>query len=73
MSDKYYPQLSNIASLDSLPEQLSFIEGGLQQILSNLHYRNYQVSQSSLPFKVASLGVEFTLIIPFTSKAFSDK
>jgi len=47
MSDKFYPQLSNIVSLDSLPEQLSFIEGGLQQILSNLHYRNYQVSQSS--------------------------
>ncbi|MFW5700833.1 MAG: hypothetical protein ACOCWM_04005 [Cyclobacteriaceae bacterium] len=47
MSNKFYPKLSRIVSLSSFPAELDFIQGGLQQVLDNLRYRNYQVSYSS--------------------------
>jgi len=47
MSDKFYPRLSNIIHLNGLPEQLNFIEGGLQQFANGLFYRNYQVNRSA--------------------------
>ena len=46
MADKFYPRLSSIIPLDSLPQELNFIEDGIQQIFDGLGYRNYRVSQS---------------------------
>ena len=48
MSDKFYPQLSNIVSLDSLPEQISFIEGGLQWELRDSNPRPSRCKRDAL-------------------------
>jgi len=43
---KYYPALSDIMKADDLPDFLSFIKEGLQNIFDKIYYKDYQVSKS---------------------------
>ncbi|MBS1914162.1 MAG: hypothetical protein JST22_19395 [Bacteroidetes bacterium] len=46
-TSEFYPPLSDIISVDALPEQLSFVKGGLASILDGIFYRNFQFSKSA--------------------------
>ncbi|AXG73533.1 hypothetical protein DVK85_04515 [Flavobacterium arcticum] len=43
---RYYPKLSEIVTVDDLPESLSFIQEGLNAIFDKIHYKNLQYSKS---------------------------
>ena len=38
---KYYPALSQLISVDDLPDFLSFIKDGVQNILEDIYYKNH--------------------------------
>lgn len=42
---RYYPRLSEVISVDDLPEFLSFVENGLNDIFNKIHYKNLQYSK----------------------------
>ncbi|PIF60074.1 hypothetical protein [Flavobacterium sp. 2] len=42
---RYYPKLSEIITVDDLPEFLSFVEDGLNSIFDKIHYKNLQYSK----------------------------
>ncbi|KRB56730.1 hypothetical protein [Flavobacterium sp. Root186] len=42
---RYYPRLSEVISVDDLPEFLSFVENGLNAIFDKIHYKNLQYSK----------------------------
>lgn len=42
---RYYPRLSEIITVDDLPEFLSFVEDGLNSIFDKIHYKNLQYSK----------------------------
>ncbi|WP_166922442.1 hypothetical protein [Flavobacterium poyangense] len=42
---RYYPRLSEIVTVDDLPEFLSFVENGLNSIFDKIHYKNLQYSK----------------------------
>lgn len=42
---RYYPRLSEVVSVDDLPEFLSFVENGINAIFDNIHYKNLQYSK----------------------------
>lgn len=42
---RYYPRLSEVITVDDLPEFLSFVENGLNSIFDNIHYKNLQYSK----------------------------
>ncbi len=42
----YYPALSDLITVDDLPEILSFIKGDLQQLFGNIYYKNIQSSRN---------------------------
>jgi hypothetical protein len=42
---RYYPRLSEIITVDDLPDFLSFVEDGLNSIFNNIHYKNLQYSK----------------------------
>lgn len=42
---RYYPRLSEIITVDDLPEFLSFVENGLNSIFDKIHYKNLQYSK----------------------------
>lgn len=42
---RYYPRLSEIVTVDDLPEFLSFVEDGLNSIFDKIHYKNLQYSK----------------------------
>lgn len=44
----YYPRLSNLITLDSLPSSLDFVKTLAQSIFSRIYYKNYQGSISPL-------------------------
>ncbi|MFC0514548.1 hypothetical protein ACFFGT_10060 [Mucilaginibacter angelicae] len=43
---RYYPKLSELITIDDLPEFLSFVEDGLDGLLDHIHYKNFQFSRS---------------------------
>ncbi len=43
---KYYPAISDLINADDLPEILSFLKDGVDQIFDNVYYKNYQSSKS---------------------------
>jgi len=47
MATKYYPHLSSIIRIEQLPEQLNFLQSGLNSIFDNLGFRNFRISRSS--------------------------
>ena len=42
----YYPSVKQLIQVEDLPEILSFLEGGIESLLSNLYFDNYQSSKS---------------------------
>lgn len=46
--NKYYPRLSNLVTLDSLPSSLDFVKNLADGIFSKIYYKNYQGSISPL-------------------------
>ncbi|WDF81189.1 hypothetical protein PQ469_14350 [Mucilaginibacter sp. KACC 22773] len=46
VNNRYYPRLSEIMSVDDLPEFLHFAESGLDGLLDSIHYKNLQYSKS---------------------------
>lgn len=46
IASSYYPKLTSVLNLESLPDQLSFIEGGLESILDDIFVRDYQIVKS---------------------------
>lgn len=46
IAKRYYPKLSEIVTLESLPEFLSFVQDGLNEIFDKIHYKNLQYSKS---------------------------
>lgn len=42
---RYYPRLSEVITVDDLPEFLSFVESGLNSIFEKIHYKNLQYSK----------------------------
>ncbi|MDQ3016426.1 MAG: hypothetical protein M3R25_06890, partial [Bacteroidota bacterium] len=42
-TEKFYPKLSSIVTLEQLPEQLNFIRNGFSQLLDRIYYRDFQV------------------------------
>jgi hypothetical protein len=43
---KYYPALSNLISVDDLPDFLSFIKENIQSVFDNIYYKNYSASKN---------------------------
>ena len=47
ITKRYYPALSEVITVDDLPEFLHFAEDGLSSLLDVIHYKNLQYSKSS--------------------------
>jgi hypothetical protein len=47
ISNRFYPQLSDVISVDDLPDFLDFAKDGLDSVLSSIHYKNLQYSKSA--------------------------
>jgi hypothetical protein len=46
ITKRYYPALSEVITVDDLPEFLHFAEDGLNLLLDKIHYKNLQYSKS---------------------------
>ncbi|EDM33906.1 hypothetical protein PBAL39_05946 [Pedobacter sp. BAL39] len=46
VTKRYYPALSEVITVDDLPEFLHFAEDGLNALLDKIHYKNLQYSKS---------------------------
>lgn len=46
ITKRYYPRLSEIASLDDMPASLSFLQNGINAIFNKIHYKNFQYTKS---------------------------
>jgi hypothetical protein len=46
MPKSFYPNLSSLVSIDQFPEQLQFVENGLQNLLSKVYYKKLQFVKS---------------------------
>ncbi len=46
VSNNFYPSIKDIVSDDLVPEQLSFIQNGIDAILNNLFYKDFQLQQN---------------------------
>lgn len=44
----FYPSLSSLLPLESIPSNLGFIQGALQEVFDNLYYRDLQIQKSKL-------------------------
>jgi hypothetical protein len=46
IATRYYPLLTSVLKVDSLPDELSFIEGGLENLLDDIFVKDYQIVKS---------------------------
>ncbi len=46
LAKRYYPRLSEVVTLQDLPEFLNFLENGLETVFDRIHYKNLQYSKS---------------------------
>jgi hypothetical protein len=46
LTARYYPRLSEVVTVSELPEFLSFVQDGLNQIFDTIHYKNLKYSKS---------------------------
>lgn len=70
----FYPDLSSIMVADSFPEELQFIEQGLQNILDKVYYKNLQFAKSadgSCSYYNLSLVTNEVLKIPIPGTDFA--
>ena len=47
VTKRYYPALSEMITVDDLPEFLQLAETGLNNLLNRIHYKNFQFSKSA--------------------------
>ena len=47
VSQRYYPALSELITVDDLPDFLAFAGAGLETLLNRIHYKNFQFSKSA--------------------------
>lgn len=47
MAKSFYPNLATIVSIDAFPEQLQFIENGLENALQKIYFRDLQFVRSA--------------------------
>lgn len=47
MSNKYYPSLKNLITLDAIPDSVDFIKSTLTNLFSKIHYKDFQSSVSN--------------------------
>ncbi|MFN0256740.1 hypothetical protein [Pedobacter ureilyticus] len=47
VSQRYYPALSELITVDDLPDFLQFAGPGLEELLNRIHYKNFQFSKSA--------------------------
>lgn len=47
-SQPYYPKLSSLITLDSIPSELGFVKNLSQALFNKVYYKDYQTSSSSL-------------------------
>ncbi|MET3502606.1 hypothetical protein ABIC45_004230 [Mucilaginibacter rubeus] len=73
ITQRYYPQLSELITVDDLPEFLHFAETGLDDLLNKIHYKNLQYSKShrgdgafySLDIVTNNIGIDLPLGLRF--------
>ena len=69
ISNRFYPQLSDVITVDDLPDFLDFAKDGLDSFLSSIHYKNLQYSKSqrgdSASYKVDIISKNLGLDLPF--------
>lgn len=46
IATRYYPQLTSVLSLDNLPDELGFLEDGLENLLDGIFVKDYQIVKS---------------------------
>lgn len=47
MSNKCYPSLKNLITLDAIPDSFDFIKSALTRVFSKIHYKDFQSSVSN--------------------------
>lgn len=69
---RYYPKLSEVITVDDLPEFLSFVENGINAIFDKIHYKNLQYSKSvngdAAFYSLEIVSTELALPLPFDMK-----
>lgn len=45
-AEQFFPKLNTVVTLDQLPESLSFVENGLNNLLDDLYFRDLQTSKN---------------------------
>ncbi|MDN3548771.1 hypothetical protein [Mucilaginibacter aquaedulcis] len=73
ITQRYYPQLSELITVDDLPEFLHFAETGLDDLLNKIHYKNLQYSKShrgdsafySMDIVTNNIGIDLPLGLRF--------
>ncbi|WP_294298126.1 hypothetical protein [uncultured Chryseobacterium sp.] len=48
MPNIYYPKISDLITLDKIPESLGFVQNISQLLFNKIYYKDYQVSSSPL-------------------------
>ena len=46
ITQRYYPQLSDLIDVDDLPDFLNFAKDGLDTLLKSIYYKNFQFLKS---------------------------
>ncbi|SDE67212.1 hypothetical protein SAMN05216464_108162 [Mucilaginibacter pineti] len=73
ITQRYYPRLSELITVDDLPEFLHFAETGLDSLLDKIHYKNLQFSKSyrgdgafySLDIVARNIGIDLPFGLRF--------
>lgn len=69
---RYYPKLSEVITVDDLPEFLSFVENGINAIFDKIHYKNLQYSKSvngdAAFYSLEIVSREMSIPLPFDMK-----
>lgn len=50
MSEQYYPSLSSLIKIDDLPEQLNFLQtgvNGLAEVFDKVYYQNLEINHAN--------------------------
>lgn len=73
VTKRYYPALSEVITVDDLPEFLHFAEDGLNTLLDKIHYKDLQYSKSprgdsafySLDIVAKNIGIDLPFGLRF--------
>lgn len=66
---RYYPKLSEVVTVEDLPEFLSFVQNGLNSVFDKIHYKNLQYSKSkngdSAFYSLEIVSKKLSIPLPF--------